>query len=50
MAEVVIKAVGEKRPTVAMSIIGYILSIPVFCDYGFIILSSSIRIYLNKEF
>lgn len=43
MAEVVIKAVGEKRPTVAMSIIGYIVSIPVFCDSGFIILSS-----LNK--
>ncbi len=43
MAEVVINAVGEKRPTVAMSIIGYIVSIPVFCDSGFVILSS-----LNK--
>jgi len=43
MAEVVIKAVGEKRPTVAMSIIGFIVSIPVFCDSGFVILSS-----LNK--
>lgn len=43
MADVVINAVGEKRPTVAMSIIGYIVSIPVFCDSGFIILSS-----LNK--
>ncbi|MCJ7690288.1 MAG: GntP family permease, partial [Clostridiaceae bacterium] len=44
MAEVVIKAVGEKRPTVAMSIIGFIVSIPVFCDSGFVILSS-----LNKS-
>ncbi|MDF2591009.1 MAG: gluconate transporter [Clostridia bacterium] len=43
MAEVVLKVVGEKRPTIAMSIIGYIVSIPVFCDSGFIILSS-----LNK--
>lgn len=43
MAEVIIKFVGEKRPTVAMSIIGYIVSIPVFCDSGFVILSS-----LNK--
>lgn len=43
MAEVIIKLVGEKRPTLAMSIIGYIVSIPVFCDSGFIILSS-----LNK--
>ena len=43
MAEIIIKLVGEKRPTLAMSIIGYIVSIPVFCDSGFIILSS-----LNK--
>lgn len=32
MAEVVLKVVGEKRPGLAMSIIGYIVSIPVFCD------------------
>ncbi|AEM78959.1 Gluconate transporter [Thermoanaerobacter wiegelii Rt8.B1] len=43
MAETIIKFVGEKRPTIAMSIMGYIVSIPVFCDSGFIILSS-----LNK--
>ncbi len=43
MAETVLKAVGEKRPALAMSIIGYIVSIPVFCDSGFVILSS-----LNK--
>ncbi|MCL6478572.1 MAG: GntP family permease [Peptococcaceae bacterium] len=40
MAETVLKVVGPKRPTVAMSIIGYIVSIPVFCDSGFVILSS----------
>ncbi len=43
MAEVILKLVGDKRPTIAMSIIGYIVSIPVFCDSGFVILSS-----LNK--
>ena len=43
MAETVLKVVGEKRPGLAMSIIGYIVSIPVFCDSGFVILSS-----LNK--
>ena len=40
MAEVVLRVLGEKRPQLAMSIIGYIVSIPVFCDSGYIILSS----------
>jgi len=40
MAEVVLRIVGPKRLQLAMSIIGYIVSIPVFCDSGFIILSS----------
>ncbi|NMA83357.1 MAG: GntP family permease [Epulopiscium sp.] len=40
MADTVLKVVGEKRPGLAMSIIGYIVSIPVFCDSGFVILSS----------
>jgi gluconate:H+ symporter, GntP family len=40
MAEVVLRIVGPKRPQLAMSMIGYIVSIPVFCDSGFVILSS----------
>lgn len=40
MAEVVLRLIGEKRPQLAMSLIGYIVSIPVFCDSGFVILSS----------
>lgn len=40
MADSVLKLVGEKHPGIAMSIIGYIVSIPVFCDSGFVILSS----------
>ncbi|WP_170006981.1 GntP family permease [Bacillus fonticola] len=40
MAEVVLRLVGEKRPQLAMSLIGSIVSIPVFCDSGYVILSS----------
>lgn len=39
MAEVILNIVGEKRSPLAMSIIGYITSIPVFCDSGFVILT-----------
>lgn len=44
MADSVLRTVGKKRPGIAMSLIGWIVSIPVFCDSGFVILSS-----LNKS-
>ena len=40
LAETVLRVVGPKRPALAMSIIGYITSIPVFCDSAFVILSA----------
>ncbi len=40
MADAVLKKVGPKRPALAMNIIGAVVSIPVFCDSGFVILSS----------
>jgi len=40
MADVVLRLVGPKRPALAMSIVGWIVSIPVFCDSGFVILSA----------
>ncbi len=40
MAEGVIKMIGERFPTLTISIIGYLVSIPVFCDSGFVILNS----------
>ncbi len=40
MADSLIKVLGTRFPTLTMSIIGYIVSIPVFCDSGFIILNS----------
>ncbi len=39
MADSVIKVVGKKRPELAMLLMGWIVSIPVFCDSGFVILN-----------
>ena len=39
MADTVVKLVGKKRPELAMLIMGWIVSIPVFCDSGFVILN-----------
>ena len=44
MAEKVLKIIGRKRVPAAMGIIGYIVSIPVFADSGFLLLSP-----LNKS-
>jgi GntP family gluconate:H+ symporter len=38
IADTVVKVVGKKHPEMAMMIMGWIVSIPVFCDSGFIIL------------
>lgn len=40
MADFMIARLGERFPTLTMSAIGYIVSVPVFCDSGFIILNS----------
>lgn len=40
LAGLVLRLVGKRYPALAMSITGYIVSIPVFCDSGYIILSS----------
>ena len=40
MADTILKIVGPKRPGLAMSIIGWFVSIPVFCDSGYVILSA----------
>ena len=39
LADVVIRCVGEKHPQLAMMLMGWIVSIPVFCDSGFVILN-----------
>ena len=43
IAGTLLRLVGDKRSPLAMSITGFIVSIPVFCDSGFVILST-----LNK--
>lgn len=39
LADIVIKVIGPKRPELAMLIMGWVVSIPVFCDSGFVILN-----------
>ncbi len=39
LADIVIKLVGRKRPVLAMELMGWVVSIPVFCDSGFVILN-----------
>jgi gluconate:H+ symporter, GntP family len=38
LADMVVNMVGKKRPELAIMIMGWIVSIPVFCDSGFVIL------------
>lgn len=39
LSDMVIKIVGKKKPELAMLIMGWVVSIPVFCDSGFVILN-----------
>jgi GntP family gluconate:H+ symporter len=39
LAESTIRVVGQKNVPLAMGLIGYIVSIPVFCDSGFVVLA-----------
>lgn len=39
LADSVIKLVGKRRPGLAMELMGWVVSIPVFCDSGFVILN-----------
>ena len=38
LADMVIRLVGEKHPDLAMELMGWVVSVPVFCDSGFVIL------------
>jgi GntP family gluconate:H+ symporter len=44
MANAILKRVGEKRSALAMSLTGFIVGLPIFCDSGYIVLSG-----LNKS-
>jgi len=40
MAQAILKLVGKKNAPLAMAISGYVVSIPVFCDSGFVVLQA----------
>ena len=48
LAERTVKLVGPKNVSLAMSMIGYIVSIPVFCDSAFILLSPLAKSLASK--
>lgn len=48
MSDKILKIIGQKHVPLAMSIIGYIVSIPVFADSGFVILTP-LNKALSKE-
>ncbi len=39
LADMVIKLVGQNNPVLALELMGWVVSIPVFCDSGFVILN-----------
>ncbi|GMQ64295.1 GntP family permease [Vallitalea maricola] len=49
MANSILRLVGKKRAPLTMSLTGYVASIPVFCDSGFVILSPINRALAEKS-
>ncbi|NLB91196.1 MAG: GntP family permease, partial [Clostridiales bacterium] len=48
LADVVVKVVGPKHPTLAIMLMGWIVSIPVFCDSGYVILNPIRKAMVRK--
>ncbi len=48
LANTIIKYLGKKYPQLAIMLIGWVISIPVFCDSGFVIVNP-IRKWLSKK-
>ncbi len=48
MALTFIKILGKKREELALAITGFIVSIPIFCDSGFVILSPLVKAISRK--
>ncbi len=48
LADMVIKLVGKKNPELAMELMGWVVSIPVFCDSGFVILDPIRRALVRR--
>ncbi len=48
LADMVVKLVGQKNPELAMELMGWVVSIPVFCDSGFVILDPIRRALVRR--
>jgi GntP family gluconate:H+ symporter len=48
LADMVIRLVGSRRPDLALLIMGWVVSIPVFCDSGFVILNPIRRALVRR--
>lgn len=48
LADAILKVIGPRHPQLAIMLIGWIVSIPVFCDSGFIIVNP-IRKWLSRK-
>ncbi|MCU6746421.1 GntP family permease [Faecalicatena acetigenes] len=48
LADMVIHLVGKKHPAIAMELMGWVVSIPVFCDSGFVILNPIRKALVNR--
>ena len=48
LADAIIRIIGERHPQLAIMLIGWIISIPVFCDSGFVIVNP-IRKWLSRK-
>ncbi len=48
LADMVVKLVGQKNPELAIGLMGWVVSIPVFCDSGFVILDPIRRALVRR--
>lgn len=48
LADMVVKLVGKKNPELAIELMGWVVSIPVFCDSGFVILDPIRKALVKK--
>lgn len=48
LADIVVKLVGPKHPELAIELMGWVVSIPVFCDSGFVVLNPIRKALVKK--
>lgn len=48
LANLIVKLVGPKHPEIAIELMGWVVSIPVFCDSGFVVLNPIRKALIKK--